>query len=62
MCFGHDGPTGMDKCKLDIVEDEEELRDEDENNHKVRESTRRSKALKRKSSTETHVGNEEKKI
>ena len=62
MCFGHDGPTGMDKCKLDIVEDEEELRDEDDNNHKVRESTRRSKALKRKSSTETHVGNEEKKI
>ena len=60
MCFNHDGPTGVDKCKLDAVEDSE-LKDEDEKNHKIREKLRTKKPLKRKSSTDLSEDNDHKK-
>ena len=35
MCFGHDGPTGTDNCKLDVIENDEELKMEDEKMNKI---------------------------
>ena len=40
MCFAHDGPTGLEKCKLDTLEDEQALQEDDEKVNKIREKER----------------------
>ena len=52
MCYAHDGPTGIDKCKLDILEDEKAMVEDDEKVNRIREKERLEK-FKRKKPSET---------
>ena len=47
MCFAHDGPTGVEKCKLDPIEDQQTLQEDDEKVNKIREKERLKKCKRK---------------
>ena len=58
MCFGHEGPTGLENCKLDVIEDDDKLKEEDKRINIIRQKVRQKK---RKFSDESKVESETKK-